>query len=145
MSGVRVCIDTNVFLNVLNKETTHYSHSKEVLLSVERGNLEAVIPTLVISEVLTGFYLEKRNYDAEQFLSAIIAEKSMIIVPLTVDIAVFSAKVRANTGLKLPDSMVLATALRMQAKFVVSNDDQFPKDYEGVKLVKSAELIGMLK
>ena len=53
MSWIRVCNGTNVFLNILNKETTHYSNSKEVSLSVGKGNFEAVIPTLDISESLT--------------------------------------------------------------------------------------------
>ena len=50
MSWIRVCIGTNVFLNALNNGTTHYSDSKEVSLSVEKGNFEAVIPTIVISK-----------------------------------------------------------------------------------------------
>ncbi len=42
-----------MFLNALNNETTHYSDSKEASLSVEKGNFEVAIPTLVISESLT--------------------------------------------------------------------------------------------
>ena len=53
MSWIRFCIGTNVFLNALNNETTHYSDSKEASLSVEKGNFEVAIPTLVISESLT--------------------------------------------------------------------------------------------
>ena len=55
MSGIRVCIDTNIFLNVLNKERRFYSDSKQVLNAVDQGKLKAVIPTLVIAEMLTGF------------------------------------------------------------------------------------------
>ena len=145
IGGIRACIGTNVFLNVINKEEANYSYSKEVLLSVEKGNLEAVIPTLVISEVLTGFYLENRNSDAEQFLTAVMADKRMITVPLTVDIAITSAKVRANTGLKLPDSMILATAIKSRARFLISNGNRFPESYEGVSTIKSRDVLEILK
>ena len=145
MSGIKACLDTNVFLNVLNKEAIYYSHSREVLQAVERGSLEAFVPTLVIAEMLTGFYIEERNTDAQQFLSALISDKHMKIVPLSVDIAASSARVRAETGLKLPDAMVLATAIKMQADFVVSNDDRFPSIYEGVRTVKPAEMMVLLK
>ncbi len=145
MSGIKVCLDTNVFLNVLNREIIYYSHSREVLQAVERGSLEAFVPTLVIAEMLTGFYIEERNTDAQQFLSALISDKHMKIVPLSVDIAASSARVRAETGLKLPDAMVLATAIKMQADFVVSNDDRFPSIYEGVRTVKPAEMMVLLK
>ena len=61
----RIGIDTSVFLNVLNKDTMHYQYSKGVLLAVETRQIEAIIPTLVISEILTGFYIEKRNNQAK--------------------------------------------------------------------------------
>ena len=145
MSGIKACLDTNVFLNVLNREMIYYSDSREVLQAVERGTLEAIVPTLVIAEMLTGFYIEERNTDAQQFLSAFISDEHMKIVPLSVDIAASSARVRAETGLRLPNAMILATAIKTQAGFVVSNDDSFPATYEGVSTVKSAEMMVLLK
>jgi predicted nucleic acid-binding protein len=145
VNGIKACIDTNVFLNVLNREIIYYSHSREVLQAIERGSLEAFVPTLVIAEMLTGFYIEERNKDAQQFLSALISDEHMKIVPLSVDIAASSARVRAETGLKLPDAMILATAIKTQSDFVVSNDDCFPATYEGVKTVKSEEMMVLLK
>ncbi|MGC8515126.1 MAG: type II toxin-antitoxin system VapC family toxin [Thermoplasmata archaeon] len=73
MSGIRVCIDTNVFLSVLNKEREFYSSSKQVLNAVDRGKLKAVIPTLVISEIISGFYTDNKDDKATQFLSTIIS------------------------------------------------------------------------
>lgn len=74
MSGIRVCNYTNLFLNVLNRESVFYHDSKEVLNAVDLGTLEAAIPTLVIAEILTGFYTDNK---AEQFLSTIISNKNM--------------------------------------------------------------------
>ena len=82
MSGIRVCIDTNVFLNVLNRESVFYHDSKEVLNAVDLGTLEAVIPTLVIAEILTGFYTDNKDDKAEQFLSTIISNKNIEVVQL---------------------------------------------------------------
>ena len=126
MNGTRVCIDTNVFLNVLNKEKAYLSYFREVLLASSKGNLEAIIPTLVISEVLTGFYVEKRKTDAEEFLAAIVTHEHMKVIPLSIDIAVSSAIVRAKTGLKFPDAMILATAIENRTNYIVSNDENSP-------------------
>ena len=145
MNGTRVCIDTNVFLNVLNKEKAYLSYSRGVLLAISRGDLEAIIPTLVISEVLTGFYVEKRKTDAEEFLAAIVTHEHMKVIPLSMDIAVSSAMVRAKTGLKLPDAMILATAIENRTNYIVSNDGNFPRSYEGVKTVKSIEMTKLMK
>ncbi|MHB1439418.1 MAG: type II toxin-antitoxin system VapC family toxin [Cuniculiplasma sp.] len=140
MNGIRVCVDTNVFLNVLNKETPYYKDSREVLLAIESGILEGIIPTLVISEVLTGFYIDKREKDASGFLSAILTNENFRVVPLCLDIAVSSAIIRANTRLKLPDAMVLATAVQLHADFLVSNDVGFPDVYKNVRHVGSKEM-----
>ena len=83
MNGTRVCIDANVVLNVLNKEKAHLSYFREVLLASSKGNLEAIIPALVISEVPTGFYIEKRKADAEEFLAAIVTHEHMKVIPLS--------------------------------------------------------------
>jgi len=39
----------------------NYQYSNGVLLAVERRQIEAIIPTLVISEILTGFYIKKKG------------------------------------------------------------------------------------
>ena len=43
MNGTRVCIDTNVFLNVLNKEKAYLSYFREVLLAISKGDLKAIL------------------------------------------------------------------------------------------------------
>lgn len=144
MSGIRVCIDTNVFLNVLNREREFYEESKEVLNAVDRGTLKTVIPTLVISEILTGFYMEKKDNEAGEFLSAVLTKDMVSVVQLSVDIAVSSAVIRARTGMRLPDSMVLATALHEKVDYMVTNDGNFPDSLDGLHSITSTELAKLL-
>ena len=115
------------------------------MLAIESGVLEGIIPTLVISEVLTGFYVDKRDKDASEFLSAILTNENFRVVPLSLDIAVSSAIIRANTRLKLPDAMVLATAVQLRADFLVSNDERFPEVHQNVSHVRSKEMSERLK
>ena len=140
MSGIRSCIDTNILLNVINREDPDYSYSKNILLNIENSSLHAVIPVLVISEILTGFYIEKNNKNAEQFISTITKNENISIIPFSLDIAIYSAKVRSQTGLKLPDSIILATAVKTHANFLISNDNGFPEAYDGIKIVSSVEM-----
>ena len=144
MSGIRVCIDTNVFLNVLNRESVFYHDSKEVLNAVDLGTLEAVIPTLVIAEILTGFYTDNKDDKAEQFLSTIISNKNIEVVQLSIEIAASSAVVRAKTGMRLPDAMVMSTALHEKVDYMVTNDGNFPDSFQGLRSIKSAELAKLL-
>ena len=144
MSGIRVCIDTNVFLNVLNRESVFYQDSKEVLNAVDLGTLEAVIPTLVIAEILTGFYTDNKDDKADQFLSTIVSNKNIEVVQLSIEIAASSAVIRAKTGMRLPDAMVMSTALHEKVDYMVTNDGNFPDSFQGLRSIKSAELAKLL-
>lgn len=145
MSGIRVCIDTNVFLNVLNRESVFYHDSKEVLNAVDLGTLEAVIPTLVIAEILTGFYTDNKDDKGEQFLSTIISNKIIEVVQLSIEIATSSAVIRAKTGMRLPDAMVMSTALHKKVDYTETNNGNFPNSFQGLRSVKSAELAKLLQ
>lgn len=129
---------------MLNRESVFYQDSKEVLNAVDLGTLEAVIPTLVIAEILTGFYTDNKDDKAEQFLSTIISNKNIEVVQLSIEIAASSAVVRAKTGMRLPDAMVMSTALHEKVDYMVTNDGNFPDSFQGLRSIKSAELAKLL-
>lgn len=145
MSGIRICLDTNVFIDVINKEKPYYHKSKDVLAAVERKQVKAIVPTLVIAEVLTGFYIDRKENLAEEFLSAMLANEYIEIAPLSVEIATKSASVRAKTNLRLPDSIVLATAVYERVDILVSNDARFPKKFENLAVLGSNEFVSTIK
>lgn len=37
MSGIKTCIDTNVFLNVIHRDPSFYPFSKKILSAIDRG------------------------------------------------------------------------------------------------------------
>ncbi|MHB1492482.1 MAG: type II toxin-antitoxin system VapC family toxin [Thermoplasmataceae archaeon] len=115
------------------------------MLAIEGGVLEENISTLVISEVLSGFYVDKKDKDASGFLSAILANENFRVVPLSSDIAASSAIIMANKRLKLLDAMVLATAAQLHVDFLVSNDERFPENHQNVSHVTSKEISESLK
>ena len=144
MSGIRVCIDTNVFLNVLNRERKFYSDSKRVLNAVDQGKLIAVIPTLVIAEILTGFYTDNKDDKSDQFLSTIIANKNIEVVQLSIEIAALAEVIWSRTGLKFPDSMILATSIHEKANYLVTNDGNFSELFHGMNSLNLSELSKLL-
>ena len=144
MCGIRVCIDTNILLNVLNKERRFYSDSKQVLNAVDQGKLKAVIPTLVIAEILTGYYIDNKDDKADQFLASIISNKNIEVVQLSIEIAAFSAFIRSKTGMRLPNSMVLATSIHEKADYLITNDVNFPDSFQGMNSLNTSELAKLL-
>ena len=116
---VKVCLDTNIFIAVKNKEP-EFENCKQILDSVENKQIEGVMPTIVIAEVLVGFYQNDEVEEANRFLSNAIL--NFIIIPLNAEISKESAYLRAQNNLKLPDAIVLASAIFSRSDFLITQD-----------------------
>ena len=53
----RVILDTNIFLNVINREASYYGSSKELFDLIDAGEVKAVVSVITIAEMSTGYYL----------------------------------------------------------------------------------------
>ena len=82
MSGIRICIDTNVFLNVINREEPFYSDSRTILSVIDAGKIVGIVPTLVIAEILTGYFANNKDTEAEEFVSSLSTNENLKISPL---------------------------------------------------------------
>ncbi len=129
---------------MLNRKLNFYSDSKEVLNAIDQGQVDVVIPTLVIAEILTNFYTDNKSQIAEQFLSTILSNNSIRLVQLSVEIANSSALIRVETGMKLPDCMVLSTALLESVDYFVTNDKNFLDTFHGLHCVNPSEFLKLL-
>ena len=86
-----------------------------------------------MAEVLTGFYLagdNKKAAKAKKLLNDLTLD-NFKIVPVTFEIADLAASLRAKRGGKLPDALIVATAVNQSAALVYSQDkdlQRFNKD-----------------
>lgn len=116
---LRVCLDTNVFIAVKNREEG-YEYCERILDAIDDGLIEAFVSPIVISEVLVGYYRNKEEIEAKKFLEHLLQRYKVRNVDI--EVAKISAKLR-ETGLKLPDAIITATAMLVGAILV-------SKDYE---------------
>lgn len=111
---MRVCLDTNIFISVKNREP-NYKYCEQIFDAIDDGHLEAVISTVVAAEVLVGFYMNNEQIQANKFINHILSR--YIVQPVTLEIANLAAKIRGSK-LRLPDAIVVATALLNKSKLV---------------------------
>lgn len=116
---MKVNIDTNVFIAIKNKEP-EYEYCETIIDSVEEHQLSGVISTIVLAEVLVGFYRNEENEEADRFSSSAILNYDLI--PVNHDVAQQAALIRAQYNLKLPDAIISASSLISGADFLITND-----------------------
>lgn len=117
--GMKVNIDTNVFIAIKNKEP-EYEYCETIIDSVEEHHLSGVISTIVLAEILVGFYRNDENEEADSFSSSAIL--NFDIIPVNQDVARQAALIRAQYNLKLPDAIISASSLITGADFLITND-----------------------
>jgi predicted nucleic acid-binding protein len=139
--GLRVSLDTNVFVSVLNKEPSS-PDSRKILDRIDSGSLDCVVSTLVIAEMCAGYHMAGQIQEKDDFLTHLEASQSYEIVEVSTGVADLAGRIKAQTGLKLPDAIVVASAMKGGAELLVSNDESLKKAAGFIGVLSSREFVG---
>ncbi len=116
---MKVNLDTNVFLSVKNKEADH-EYCEKIINSIEDKLIDGVLSTIVIIEILVGFYQNTENDEADRFSSSAVLNFG--VIPVNFEIAQKAAQLRAKYNIKLPDAIISASTIISKAEFFITND-----------------------
>ena len=133
---MKITLDTNVLIYFFEGIEPQASKVEKILQAIMKGRDEGVISTITIAEVLTGFYLaadKAKATKAKQLLNDLTLS-GFKIIPVTFEIADLAANLRAKRGGKLPDALIIATAINQQANVVYSQDRDMQRFNEDIKI-----------
>lgn len=134
---MRDCLDTNVFFAVKNKEDDA-QHCERILDAIDDKEIEGIVSTIVIAETLVGFYYNKEAKEAEHFLTQVL--NSYQVLPVDVEMSEKAAMLRASQEVKLPDAVIIATAIITNADYLITKDDTLKKK-TGIKSLTPQEFV----
>lgn len=123
----RVLLDTMVFSYHFSAHPRYLPLTTALLGQIETGNLEGLITTVTLAEVLAAparLGNEEAMYDYELFL---VHFPHLRVVPLDVALARETARVRAETRLRFPDAVQVAAGRLAGADALVTNDLRWPQ------------------
>ena len=121
-------LDAGVVIAILDASDVHHLAAVAgVTSAIERGE-ELVLPASAYAEVLVAPHRRGRQAVAktvDAFVDAVPAR----VEPATRPIAAMAAELRARHGtkLRLPDALVVATALALGAARVITTDARWPR------------------
>jgi predicted nucleic acid-binding protein len=133
MPVMKSAFDTNILIYFLEGIEPQASKVEQILNKLMQAQDEGVISTVTVAEVLTGFYLAgdvNRAVKVKKLLTGLTLS-SFKIVPVTFEIADLAASLRAKRGGRLPDALIVATALDQKAERIYSQDkdlERFSKE-----------------
>lgn len=117
-----VYFDANAFIYGVEKIEPYASVLTSFWSSANSGRIEIVSSELSLLETLVK-PLRERDSVAEQTYRALYFESVEVrLIPISVGILERAAQIRAETGLRTPDAIHVATALDVGAALFVTND-----------------------
>jgi predicted nucleic acid-binding protein len=139
-----ILIDTNIFIEVKNKEP-EYEFSKRVLDWIDEGRLKSVVSTIVIAEMCAGYHAAGELKEKDDFLTHLLTSINHEQVDVSAGVADEAGRIRAVTGLRLPDALILASGLKRGAECFVTNDTSLKKAEKLIKVLTSKEFVEYMK
>ena len=134
-----IYLDTTAVIYSVERNEPYCTLLDPVWQQAEAGQLVVVCSELVIAETLVR-PIRESNSDLEAVFRSLFAAREMRLVPATRQLWEDAARLRAETGLKTPDALHAATALRADCALFVTNDTGFRR-VQGLPLIVLEDLL----
>lgn len=124
---MKICLDTNIFISIKNKEGDAM-FCEIILDAIDEKSITAAVSTIVIAEVLVGFYKNNEIKEADRFLSTAMLKYE--IMPVNIEISKKAAEIRGSSKIKLPDALIIASVVISRAEIFVTKNISLEKRNE---------------
>lgn len=119
-----VYLDASAFIYSVERIEPYRSLIEPMWHQAHAGQFTVVSSELVVSEILVR-PLRDGNRVAESLFRSLLGANEVRLIEATRSLWEETARLRAHTGLKTPDALHAATALRAECTLFVTNDGDF--------------------
>lgn len=138
LAGRRTYLDVNIFIYALEAHPRYLGVVTEVFQAIDNGQLTAVTSELSLAEALVKPCIDNRDDLQSVYKSTIAPARCLDVPPVSRDILIESARVRARGNLRLPDAVHVATARLTGCRAFLTNDLSV-RDVDGIEIVRLAD------
>jgi predicted nucleic acid-binding protein len=138
--GERVYLDTNVFIYAIEGYPEFVDELNEFFDSIDAGNLRAFTSELTLAEVLVRPLRDANLEIQTAYQQALQSSEGLEVVPVSRDVLIEAARLRAVANLRLPDAIHGATAILTGCETFLTNDRRLAA-VPGVEVVLLSEVI----
>ena len=135
----RLYLDTNIFVYALEGYPVFRPILTPLFEAIDRGGIQAVTSELTRAEVLVKPLLDRSREREAAYLQTIRSSTSLHLTPVSREILIAAAHLRAEHGLKLPDAIHAATAQLTHCERLLTNDTKF-KTLPGIEVILLSQL-----
>jgi predicted nucleic acid-binding protein len=120
-----IVLDAGVLVGVLDGNDVHHLPATDALQLAESNGDHLALPTSAMAEILVG--PSRRGPEAIAIVDALLTTLAIDLVAIDQAIARQAALLRAESRLRLPDALVVASAIVLRADRLLSTDGRWPR------------------
>jgi len=124
-AGALVTVDAAPIIYYLENHPRFAAHFAPWFEAAVQGEIHLAMSTITLAEVVTGPLQLGNELLAAQYEQ--VLGTLCTVLPVTQQVAMQAARIRAAHGLRLPDAMVVATAIGCSAQALLTHDKAFAK------------------
>ena len=117
----RIALDTNVFISVFAQEPLGEKVLPLIEAAADKGTHELISSVLVFAECAVKPYREG-NWPALDQVKLMLQMPNLTLYPMDEAVAEEAARLRAAYNCKMPDAIIVATAIVHDADVFLTND-----------------------
>ena len=119
-------LDAGIVIAILDAKDSHHAAARSALAARVLAGDGLILPASAYAEVLVA--PQGKGESAVQAVDAFLVALPATIQPVTPEIARIASGLRAQHGrrLRLPDALVVATAIHLHAGRVLTTDSRWP-------------------
>jgi predicted nucleic acid-binding protein len=121
-SRPRYYLDTNVVILIIEATETFGQAQRRFVERIDASEIAAATSELTLAECLIKPLTDKDPAAVEAYLTFLDGRPGFPVVPVSRDILLAAARLRADSTLKLPDAIHIATARTAGCTVFLSND-----------------------
>lgn len=135
----RVLVDTCIWIYHLERYEHWAEPAGEVLAAIESGRWTGVGSELTLLELLVKPLQLRRQDLADEYELLLSHFPNLELLPVSRDVLLDAAALRAQCRLRTPDSIVVATGLQAGATLAITNDEAW-RSVHGIEVCLLADL-----
>ena len=118
-------LDAGVIIGLLDRDDTHHLAARAVLAEALSQGDRLAMAASAFAECLVG--PSRRGEDAVRVVRELFDRMPISVIALDTETAVLAARLRStHRALRLPDALVIATAVQAQADQLITTDRRWP-------------------
>ena len=122
LRGTIVGLDTAPLIYFIEENPSYLPRVRPFFEAIDQGDIQVVTSVLTLTEVLVHPLREGDPKLANQYRQILLHARHVTTLPVSDAIAEEAAEIRARYGLRIPDAIQLATAIRSGASSFLTND-----------------------